>query len=51
MFVEMNDWCWDPRPSIDDAEAAVLAVAAGDWDEASTATWLREYLRLADPAS
>jgi hypothetical protein len=37
MFVDLNGWNWDPRPSVDDAEAAVLAVAGGDWDEAATA--------------
>ena len=29
-------------------KAAVLAVAAGDWDEAATAAWLRTHLRFAD---
>jgi len=43
-FVELNDWGWDPRPAIDDAEQAVLAIAAGDWDEAATADWLRDHL-------
>ncbi len=45
LFVEINEWKWDPKPSIDDAEAAVLAVAGGEWDEAATAEWLRTYLR------
>ena len=45
LFVEINDWTWDPKPSIDDAEAAVLAVAGGEWDEAATAEWLRTQLR------
>ncbi len=45
LFVEINEWTWDPKPSIDDAEAAVLAVAGGEWDEAATAEWLRTYLR------
>jgi death on curing protein len=45
LFVEINDWTWDPKPSVDDAEAAVLAVAAGDWDEVATASWLGNYLR------
>ncbi len=45
VFVDMNDWTWQPLPSVDDAEDAVLAVAAGDWDEARTAAWLREHLR------
>ena len=45
LFVELNEWVWDPRPSVDDAEAAVLAVAAGRWDEGATADWLRSHLR------
>jgi death-on-curing protein len=45
LFVDINNWRWDPTPSIDDAETAVLAVASGDWDEASTASWLGTYLR------
>lgn len=44
LFVEMNGWNWDPRPTIDDAEAAVLAVASGDWKEDATAEWLRAHL-------
>ena len=31
-------------PTVDDAERAVLAVAAGDWDEIDTADWLRHHL-------
>lgn len=48
LFVDINGWVWEPKPSIDDAEAAVLAVAAGEWDEAATAAWLRTHLRCAD---
>jgi death-on-curing protein len=48
LFVDINGWVWEPKPSIDDAEAAVLAVAAGQWDEAATAEWLRTHLRRAD---
>lgn len=44
LFIEINEWTWDPKPSIDDAEAAVLAVAGGEWDEAATAEWLRTQL-------
>jgi hypothetical protein len=43
-FVVANGWRWDPRPSIDDAEATVLAIAAGELDEAGTADWLRHHL-------
>ena len=45
LFVDINDWSWDPKPTVDQAEAAVLAVAAGEWDEAATAAWLRHHLR------
>ena len=45
LFVEINEWTWDPTPNTDDAEAAVLAVASGEWDEATTAQWLRSHLR------
>ena len=45
LFVDINNWRWDPKPSIDDAETAVLAVASGEWDETSTASWLGTYLR------
>lgn len=44
MFVELNGWSWNPKPSIDDAEAAVVAIAAGEWDEQATADWLRPHL-------
>ena len=37
----MNAWHWTEYPSIDEAEKAVLAEAAGEWDEARTASWLR----------
>lgn len=48
LFIANNDWTWNPRPSVDDAEHAVLSIAAGDWDEATTAGWLRQ--RLNPPA-
>ncbi len=40
VFVDINNWRRDPKPTIDDAETAVLAVASGEWDETSTASWL-----------
>ena len=40
VFLEVNGWQFDPYPSVDDAEAAMLAIAAGDWDETATADWL-----------
>jgi death-on-curing protein len=42
LFIEMNAWHWGAYPSVDEAERAVLAVAAGEWDEARTASWLRD---------
>lgn len=44
MFVELNGWSWNPKPSTDDTEAAVVAIAAGEWDEQTTADWLRACL-------
>lgn len=43
MFIELNggDWVPDP-PDVDEAEAAMLAVAGHDIDEAWFASWLRE---------
>lgn len=47
-FVDVNGWIWDPKPPVDEAEAAVLAIAAGEWDEAATSAWLGDHLRRAD---
>ncbi len=44
-FLILNDWEWTKAPKVDDAEAAVLAVASGEWDEQKTAAWLRPRLR------
>src|SRR6185312_14121526 len=34
LFLDLNDWLWDPDPpDVDEAEDAVLAVAAHDVDE------------------
>jgi death-on-curing protein len=49
VFLEINGWRFDPFPSVDDAEAAVLAIAAGNWDEPATANWLRPILRPSVP--
>jgi len=46
MFLDLNDYEWEPDPpQIDDAETAMLAVAAGEVDEAWLASWLRERTR------
>ena len=44
LFVELNGWTWNPRPSVDDAETTVLAIAGGELDEQATAAWLRGHL-------
>jgi death on curing protein len=44
LFVDMNGWSWDPMPSVDDAERAMLAIASGEWDQAEVAAWLRDQL-------
>lgn len=49
VFLEFNGWGLDPYPSVDGAEAAVLAIAAGDWDETATAEWLRPMLHHLQP--
>lgn len=49
MFVDLNDGAWDPDPpDIDQAEEAMLAIAAGEVDESWTAAWLRERIRFVD---
>lgn len=43
MFIELNNGMWDPDPpDVDEAEGAMLAVAAGEVDEPWLAAWLRE---------
>jgi prophage maintenance system killer protein len=43
MFIELNGGQWDPEPpNFDGAEEAMLAIAAGEVDEAWVAKWLRE---------
>lgn len=49
LFVDYNGWAFDPYPSVDEAEEAVLAIAAGTWDEQATARWLRP--RLCPPTT
>jgi death-on-curing protein len=44
MFIAVNGWTWRAQPDIDDAETTVLAVAAGEFDEAAVAGWLRRFL-------
>jgi death-on-curing protein len=43
MFIDLNDGAWEPDPpNIDDAETAMLSVAAGEVNEEWLAAWLRE---------
>jgi death-on-curing protein len=47
MFIELNDGTWYPDPpDVEQAETAMLAIAAGDVDETWTADWLRERIRF-----
>jgi death-on-curing protein len=47
MFVDLNQGSWDPDPpDVDQAEQAMLAIAAHEVDEAWTAAWLREHVRF-----
>ena len=48
MFLDLNDVVWDPDPpDVDEAESAMLSVAAHEVDEAWFATWIRERTRPA----
>ncbi|NNM97443.1 MAG: type II toxin-antitoxin system death-on-curing family toxin [Candidatus Dormibacteraeota bacterium] len=40
LFLDMNGWAWDDYPSVDDAEGAMVAVAAGEWNAGRLASWL-----------
>jgi death-on-curing protein len=51
IFIEMNSWRWTTYPSVDDAEQAVLAVAAGVWDEQRTSEWLQERIAPLPPGA
>jgi death on curing protein len=44
MFVELNEWTWEPIPSVDEAEQVVLAVASGAWTHEQVTAWLRRCL-------
>jgi hypothetical protein len=45
VFVEINDWIWQPYPTVDEAEHAVLAIAAGEWDHTRIGGWLSGHLK------
>jgi death-on-curing protein len=44
VFIASNDWTWHTTPTVDDAEQAVLAIAAGTWSQDDVAVWLQRYL-------
>jgi death-on-curing protein len=47
LFIDLNGGRWEPDPpNVDDAEAAMLAVAAHEVDEAWFADWLRERIQF-----
>jgi death-on-curing protein len=47
LFVDLNEGVWDPDPpDVDQAEEAMMAVAAGEVDEDWVADWLRERVRF-----
>ena len=42
LFIDLNGGHWEPDPpDVDEAEHAMVAVAAGEIDEATLASWLR----------
>ena len=47
-FIVLNGWTWREQLTVDEAEAAVIAVASGDWDEVKTAEWLAHLLEAAE---
>jgi death-on-curing protein len=43
LFLDLNQYTWAPDPpDVDEAELAVIAVAAHEVDEAWLAAWLRD---------
>ena len=49
MFIDLNEGTWEPDPpNVDQAEEAMLAIAAGEVDESWTAAWLKERVRFMD---
>jgi death-on-curing protein len=50
LFLALNGMVWDPeRPTDDEAEAAIVAVAAGEWSVDVLVGWLRPRIRRSLP--
>lgn len=49
VFIDINDWTWRSYPTVDEAERAVLGIAAGDWGHERISTWLSAHLMLTMP--
>lgn len=51
LFIDLNDGGWDPDPpDVDQAEEAMLAVAAGEVDEEWFSGWLRQRVVFDEPS-
>ena len=49
VFIDVNDGVWDhDPPDVDQAETAMMAIAAGEVDETWTAAWLRERVQFSN---
>lgn len=47
LFIDLNDGRWEPDPpDVDEAEQAMLAVAAREVDEAWFGSWLRDRVKF-----
>jgi hypothetical protein len=44
VFIEINDWTSQPYPTVDEAERAVLSIAAGAWRHERISTSLSAHL-------
>lgn len=47
LFIDLNGGTWEPDPpNVDEAETAIVAVAAGQLREAALAQWLHQRVRF-----